>query len=477
MDNQELAFAPAHRLKEMIARKKISVRELTDFFLKRIDAYNPDLNAFLYLNGEEARKQASRSDKNGVEAGKTHPLWGIPTAVPDVVDMKGTPTTLGSILYKEHIFDEDSVEVARLKSDGAVILGKTNVAEFGLCYDTINKLLPPCVNPWNGRYSAGGGAGGNAVAVAAGLIPIALGTDFHGALRMSCSFCGVFGIAPTRGRIPIIRPHLLSFTDKKFYRKGVCSRNVRDMAQMLGVLARRDANNRTCCGSPEENYEARLLEPLGKLKIAWSPDLGFLPVEKRVLNAVEKGANQLEKLGHAIERANLGIDQDVTHHFLHLFSADRYLLVMRSIQDHPQNYGLLSDPIKEWLRMGDKVTGVQYSLAISYMQALEQKLDTLLEEFDMILTPAVPAAPFPLMEPPATLEGKPVPPYVGLWNFLLPFNMSGHPALVVPCGLDDRGMPIGMQIVGRKFSEALMLALAHAYEQAHPMPIVKGFAG
>lgn len=473
MSDNALAFTPAHQLKRMILTKQISVQETTSYFLNRINAKNSELNAFLFIDTHDALACANKVDEMIAKGDASKPLLGLPVVFPDVLAMHNTPMTFGSLIFDNYISQEDAIEIETLKESGTIILGKTNLAEFGLSYDTTNRLRDACRNPWNLKYSPGGGLGGAAVAVAAGLSPFALSTDFMGALRMCSSFCGLPGIMPTRGRIANVRKHLLPFTERMFYRKGVTARCIRDIAMMLNVLAKPDKRDPMCCCEISGDYEKNLSQPSHKLKIAWSPNLDFLPVQKEVVDVVSQGAMQLEAMGHIVEEVKLGFESDLFTHFQHLFSADRYVLLMKHLHANPNKYDLLMDSTKEWLRLGNKVTGAQYSIGITYMSLIENKISTFLQKYDIILTPTVPASPFPIGHPPHIISSKFIHPYLGLWSLLVPFNMSGHPAFTIPCGTSPTGLPIGMQLVGRYFSEGLLLSLAHSYEQAHPFAILK----
>lgn len=462
-DASSLFFLPAHELRRRLINKEISCVELTEQFLNRIDTLNPQFRAYQYVDKEGALKSAHQIDQQSTEV-KT--LAGIPSIIPDVLHMEGTYTTFGSKVFEGHKDQDNSIEVDLLKKAGSVILGKGNVAEFGLSYDTVNYKGEISKNPWNLKYSPGGGGAGTATAVAAGLAALAVATDFNGSLRISANFCGLHGLMPTRGRIPIVRKHLLPFTERMFYRKGLLSRNTRDLALLLNVLAHPDERDPNCCCEVHDDYEKSLENNPKKLKIAYSPHLNFIPVDPVVRKAVESGVDQLRSLGHIVEEVKVPIEKDVLAHFLHLFTTDRYLMVMKYINEHPEVFQLLHDETKRWLKLGNEVTGVQYSLGISYMGELVEALETFFQSYDFILTPSAPLPSFALGQHPLKVDGQPIHPYLGLWSFLIPCNMTGHPALSIPTGEKSKeGIPIGMQLIGRKFSEGLMLAVSHQLEK------------
>lgn len=462
-----LFYQPAHEIRRRLASKEITCVDLTEQFLNRIEKLNPEYRAYQCIDRKGAIKSAKEIDQ-----GKTDNklLAGIPSVIPDVLHMEGTYTTFGSKVFEDHKDLDNSIEVELLKKAGSVILGKGNVAEFGLSYDTVNYKGEISKNPWNLKYSPGGGGAGTATAVSTGLAPLAVATDFNGSLRISASFCGLYGLMPTRGRVPIVRKHLLPFTERMFYRKGILSRNTRDMAMMFNVLAQPDERDPHCCCEVHADYEEFLDDDPKNLRIAYSPNLNFIPVDPVVQQTVASGADQLRQLGHNVEEMKVPIEQDVLAHFMHLFTTDRYLMVMKYIDEHPEVFQLLHDETKGWLKFGHEVTGVQYSLGISYMGELIEALNTFFQTHDFILTPAAPIPSFPLGQHPTEINGEPIHPFVGLWSFLIPCNISGHPAITIPCGLSPDGIPIGMQLIGRKYSEGLMLSLSHQLEK-----IGKGF--
>ena len=464
-EQNSIFYKPAFELRRLIAERSISCTYLTEQFLQRIQKLNPELHAYLFIDTQGALDYAQRVDMELAEGKEPHSLTGVPSIIPDVLHMIGTYTTFGSKVFEEFKDADDSIEVDLLKKSGSVILGKGNIAEFGLSYDTINYKGEMSKNPWNLAFSPGGGGGGTATAVAAGLAALAIATDFNGSLRVSASYCGLHGLMPTRGRVPIVRKHLLPFTERMFYRKGVIARNTRDMAMLLNVLAKPDERDPNSCCEQHSDYEKCLEHHPQKLRIAYTPDFDFIPVDPEVRLAMESGIEQLKALGHHVEEARVPIDRDVLAHFLHLFTADRYLMVMKYIDEHPEVYPLLGNKTKEWLKLGHEVSGVQYSLGISYMGELTEALDDFLQTYDMILTPTSPVPSFPLGSPPSQVNGKDIHPYLGLWGFLIPCNITGHPTLVVPCDQSKQNVPIGMQLIGRQFSEGHLLSLSYQLEK------------
>ena len=295
LSETQLPHLSAIELKSLIEQKKIKSLDLTNLFLKRIEQANPQLNAFLYINTDGAREQSKKIDSLVSQGNFSKPLLGIPVVFPDSLDMQGIPTTFGSLLLKDSIVREDAIEIALIKDAGAVILGKANMAEFGLSYITKNRLGPPCKHPVNPLYTPGGPNGGSAAALASGLAALAMATDFSGSLRLISSFCGLLGLMPTRGRVPTIRKHLLPFTEQVLYRRGVIAKNAFDLALLFQILAQPDSRDHICSRTQEENYQQAIEKEGIKLKIAWSPDLGFLSPEPDVLHCFHEALKLLQK--------------------------------------------------------------------------------------------------------------------------------------------------------------------------------------
>ncbi|MFQ5729861.1 MAG: amidase family protein, partial [Waddliaceae bacterium] len=243
---KDLSDLPAYHLKEWIQQKKITPIEVVDFFLQKIERLNPKLNALLYINDQNAKNYARKFTKLVEGNDFSRPLLGVPLVVPDPLNMKGTPTTYGSLVLEDNICEEDQVEITLLKNAGAIILGKTNMAEFRLSFLTQNHLIGPCHHPSFPEYSPGGPAAGGGAAVVGGLSPLALSVDMGGSLRVNRSFCDLIGLTPTRGRVPTIRSHLLPYSEKMFYRKGIVAKNIRDVTMMLDVISQPDNRDLLC---------------------------------------------------------------------------------------------------------------------------------------------------------------------------------------------------------------------------------------
>ena len=262
MNNEDLAFAPAWQLRDMIASKEVSPVELVDLYLQRIERMNPQLNSYLTVVDDLARSEAVKAEE-AISRGETlGPLHGMPIAIKDLEQTRGIRTTMGSLIHKDFVPDEDSIEVERLRAAGVIILGKTNTPEFGLLGESKNRLGDHCRNPWDTRCTTGGSSGGSAAAIASGLAPLSTGSDSAGSITNPAGFCGVYGIKPTLGRIPcwpLGAPYL-------FTHYGPLTWTVKDAALMLQVTAGHDRRDPMAIREAPPDYLAALEVPLGELK-------------------------------------------------------------------------------------------------------------------------------------------------------------------------------------------------------------------
>ena len=290
--DQEFAFKSATELRQLIASGQVSCVELTELFLRRIDALNPKLNAYLTICGDQAMA-AARNAQDAVQRGDSlGPLHGIPISIKDLEMTNGIPTTLGSVLFQDRTPDIDSVVVERVKAAGAVILGKTNTPEFGLSGTTENKLGDACRNPWDTNRTPGGSSGGAAAALASGLCALATGSDGGGSIRIPASFSGVFGIKPSQGRVPRYGGYGYPAANH-FSQSGPMSRTVADTALLLQALAGPDPRDPTSMREAPPDFSAGLGQGVAGLRLAWSPDLGYAGVDPEVVRVTESAARSL----------------------------------------------------------------------------------------------------------------------------------------------------------------------------------------
>ena len=458
----DLAFTTVHELTHMTRTRRISPRELVALFLQRIAELNPALNAYLAVNEEEATRAAAEAEAAAMRSDPLPPLFGMPVAVKDLEFTRGLRTTGGSLAYREYIPDEDSVVVERLRNAGAIILGKTNTPEFGSYGQTWNRLSDDCRTPWDPTRTSGGSSGGSAAAVAAGLASFATGTDGAGSIRAPSAFCGVYGFKPSFGRIPMhggflgLPPHTCA---------GPLTRSVRDAALVLSVLCGHDARDANSLRQPPPDFLAGLSRPVRGLRVAWSPDLGFAHVDTETRNLAEDAAKDLETMGCLLEAEDPPIDIDLFEVADPVRNADKYAAWGHLLRDRPDD---LTPYVRSVLERGSRVTGEEYSNSLRELERLDARMADFFERFDVLATPTTPVPAYPVRQPPETINGFDVPHYASTTLLTIPWNLTGQPAASLPCGYTDGGLPVGLQIIGRRGHDAGVLRVSRALEQAKP---------
>lgn len=469
MDDNELAFTPAIKLRELVVKKQVSPVEITEKALQRIDRLNPQLNAFLTIAADRALQDAKRAEEDVINKQPLGLLHGIPTSIKDLLDTEGIRTTKGSHIFRDRVPSKDDFLVDRIRRAGAIILGKTNTPEFGHGGGvTENRLGDFCRNPWNPEMVSGASSGGAAVSVAAGMNPIAHGTDGGGSIRVPASFCGIFGIMGTMGRVPRRNTGLISSNPVWFSQDGPLSRTVADAALYLRIMSgpHTQATGKGSLAELEEGFLEHMDSSIKGLKIGWSPNLGSIPVEKDVSVVCEKAAQRFEELGATVEDADFIIDiEEVGETFGVLAATQDYI-----------NYGYLLEEygeemvsyVRHAIVTGKKATAETYALALGRLDRLRQYVDASFSRYDLLITPTLAVAPFPCGYRPEVIDGVKVPKMSGFYSMLYPFNMTGNPSASIPCGFTIDNLPVGLHIVGRRFEEATILNASLAFEEAYP---------
>ena len=464
MNSTDLAFAPAWKVREMIAAKEVSPRELVDLFLDRIDSLDPKLNSYLTVTADLAREQAAEAEaavSRGDELGALH---GVPISIKDLELSKGIRSTMGCYVFRDHVPDEDSVVMERVKNAGAIILGKTNTPEFGQSGTTENLLGDACRNPWNTERTSGGSSGGAGAALIAGLCSLATGSDGGGSIRIPASFCGVYGIKPTQLRVPrygsVGRGPA---TANLFSQSGPMSRTVKDSALLLQVISGHDARDPMSLKAPVPDFMSGLNDGVKGLRIGWTADYGYAPVDPEVLRITEASARNFEAMGASVEEVDVGL-QNPFRAFWTMFSTAAYSSYGHLL-DHDAadltTYGRYS------LEQGRATHGAAVAQALHVVNLVKLRFEELLEEYDLLMSPTMPTVAFKVGEPPKEVDGKGLPPHLGYIPFTFPINMSGQTAASIPCGFSD-GMPVGLHVIGKAGDEATVLRASAAYEEAHP---------
>jgi aspartyl-tRNA(Asn)/glutamyl-tRNA(Gln) amidotransferase subunit A len=460
MSDEGLCYMPANEMASMIRARKISPVEVVDELLLRIERLNPAINAYCAVTADGARLAAREAEKAAVRGNRTGPLHGIPFSVKDLIITKGVPTTLGSKIYEHYVPQEDAPVVERLKNAGAILIGKTNTSEFGWKAVTDNRMFGVTRNPWDLHRTPGGSSGGAGAAVAAGMGPLAVGTDGGGSIRIPSSFCGVFGLKPSFGRVPFYPPS----PNETLIVVGPMSRTVRDVALMLDVMAGPDERDRYSLPCSGSSYLGSLERSVKGLRIAWSPGLGYAPVAREVQEITEKVIRIFEDLGCQVEQADPGFEEPMEV-LETIVSAALYAKWGHSLNE----WGDKMDPgLVRMIRKGKDLTASHLMQAFFRRSDLWEVMRLFFARYDLLLTPTVSVAPFEAgIDAPSEADGE-TTSRRGWYPFTYPFNLTGHPAASVPCGWTRDNLPVGLQIVGRRYDEGTVLRLAAAYEEAAP---------
>lgn len=463
MSEKDLAFTPAWQLKNLLKAKEVSPVELTDLYLRRIEELNPKLNAFITVTADLALAQAKDAERKLARGDSEGLLLGIPICIKDLEITKDIRTTIGSRVFENTVPQQDSVVVERIRKSGAIILGKTNTPEFGLSGTNENLLGDACRNPWNLDRTSGGSSGGSAAALAAGLSPIATATDGGGSIRIPASFCGLYGIKPTLGRVPRVgglgrpSPNLTS-------QSGPITRDVTDAALLLQVMAGYDYRDDIAIREDHTDYLAAMEQVAKRMRVAWSPDLGYAAVDPEVAQLSKKGVEVFQELGCEVEEAGLTLEYPMPS-FLDIFSTNAYASYGHLYHEYGE---LLTDYAKQSLHRGSEVTGADYARAILATQRMRAQVDTVMEKYDLLVTPTMAVSAFPVEQFPEVIAGQEVNPRWDYLPFTPVFNLTGHPAASIPCGFSDDGMPIGLHIIGKRGAETAVLQASAAFEKARP---------
>jgi Asp-tRNA(Asn)/Glu-tRNA(Gln) amidotransferase A subunit family amidase len=468
----DLGFTPATELAVRIRRGDLSPVDVVEYFLDRIERHDDEGNAFVTVCDEQART-AAREAERALETGEAiGPLHGVPVAVKDLTDVAGVPTTFGSKLFADFVPEEDHVVVERLKAAGAIVIGKTNTPEFGRKPMTTNLLHGTTSNPWDPSKTVGGSSGGSAAALAAGLVPLATGSDAAGSLRIPASACGVVSVMADFGRVPIAsRPD--GFVDTHpFTFVGPMARSVEDAALLLDVMSGPDDGDPFGLPSRNGSYVEATRRGIDDLEVAYSPDLGICEVAPPVESVVERAVGDLRRTGATVDRID-GVfeDWETPHDALEVLLQDRYGgMYDNFVRDYDIDLLERREDVTE-----EVVSRVEKALELDALdvrraeRARTEAYDAMrevLSEYDLLVAPTMGLLPFEKETKPTEIDGVPVDPLHG-WALTWPFNLTGNPVTAVPAGVVD-GLPVGLQIVGRQLDDETVVSAAAAYERVRP---------
>lgn len=457
----------AAEIARRVRARELCPVEVVEECLRRIEEENPALNAFVALRAEQALAEA-RALAGAIASGQDPgPLAGVPIGVKDLEDVGGMVTSFGSPLHRANVASADSVQVARLRAAGAVVVGKTNTPEFGYTVVTRNRLYGVTRNPRDPHRTPGGSSGGSAAAVAGGLVPLATGSDTGGSIRLPASYCGCFGLKPSLGRIPLGRfpgpRDLLCMTPMTV--SGPLSRTVEDAALWLDCAAGEHPSDPSSLPRPGGSYAGQLEDLPPRLRIAFSAGPPTVPLQADVRALAEAAARVFEGLGHEVELWPWSLP-DAAEAWSALVDRDFYAQVAADLEgDRGQEVGRGLRALLERVPPFSLPAQLEAQGAVTEVNRV---LWGLFDRYDLLLTPTTPNEAFAAEGPPPTEIGGRPASFLDFLAFTYPFNFSGHPAASVPAGLTASGLPAGLQIIGARHRDHLVLQAARAFERVRP---------
>jgi len=460
MYDTTLCFLTATELGQKIRSGEISAVETMEAHLTQIEKVNPQVNALVTLLPERAMDEARKADEKLVQGGKLGPLHGLPVAHKDLVPTKGIRTTFGSPIFQYFVPEEDALLVERIRNSGGILLGKTNTPAFGAGSQTFNQVFGVTKNPYDLSKTCGGSSGGAAVSVACRMLPFADGSDLGGSLRNPTNFCNVVGFRPSVGRVPSW-PNEAGWNS--FAVDGPIARTVKDTALLLSVLAGPDLRSPICLPESGDVFQQSLERNLKGIRIAWSADLGDLPVDSRVTETLEKQREVFEDLGCIVEEGFP--DFTDADEIFKTFRAWYFELKLASLL--PEHREKMKETVIWNIESGMKLSGPELGRAEVKRTALFHRVREFMQNYDFLALPVSQIPPFPLeQEYVKEINGMKMETYLDWMRSCYYITVTGQPAISVPSGFTDDGLPVGLQLVGRPQDDLGVLQLAYAFEKA-----------
>ena len=446
-----IAYSTIRELGARYRSRELSPVEVTRVLLARIEKLDPALHAFVTLTPERALADA-RAAEEQLRRGDDRPLLGVPVAHKDIYCTRGIRTTGGSALLADWVPDVESTCGRRWQEAGTVLLGKLITHEFAMGLQFPGHRFPPARNPWNVDHIPGGSSSGSGAALAAGLVHGATGSDTGGSIRGPAAFCGIVGLKPTYGRCSRAGVLSLSWT---LDHTGPMARTVEDCALLLQPLAGHDAADPASSRAPVDDYVAGLGRDIKGVRIGVPRNYFFEGIDPDVARAFEESLATLRRLGAEVRDVQIP-SLAATQSFMLILLAEAYAYHERELREHPELYG---EVLRERFQAGGLVTAAEYMQAQRIRSEIQRETAGVLEQVDVLATPTAPK--------PATPYALATDPEFGFpRSNMPPFNITGLPALALPCGFSSTGLPLSLQLAGRAFEEALVLRVGHAYEQA-----------
>jgi len=477
--DNDLCFLPATELAERIRRRDLSPVEVTEAYLRRIEARNPVINAYTLVLGDEAMVAARVAEKAVMAGIPLGPLHGVPVGIKDLDDVAGVPTSMASLAVKNRVPKTSAVAVERLLDAGAIVLGKTNTPEFGHKGITDNLRFGPTSTPWAIGYNSGGSSGGSAAAVADGMAALAQGTDGGGSVRIPASFSGCVGFKPSFGRIPsVTRPDGFLWGHPLVH-IGPLTRTVADAALMARVMAGPHSRDPLSLPDDGTDYVVAVQAPVRKLRVAYAPRLGNFPVDPQVEGVIADAVEVMRR--HGVEVDEVELDFKADHKELAALWVRTISIHYAAIAVYWKKEGIdlmgehaaqLTPQFLAMLEGAYRVSAVEHALDDLLRTGVHDGLEDVFETHDLIVSPTLATPPVKNATDgntigPTSINGETVDPLIG-WCMTYPINYTGHPAISVPAGLTPLGLPVGMQIIGRRHADASVLNMAARFERMQP---------
>jgi aspartyl-tRNA(Asn)/glutamyl-tRNA(Gln) amidotransferase subunit A len=458
--NNELASKSIGELSPLIREKQISPVEVTEAILDRVEKYNPQVNAYIKVNADQAMESAKQAELDIMKGRYRGALHGIPMALKDIFYVKGEVATMGSKIHKDFVADYDATVVSKLKEAGVVFTGTLNMHEYAWGGTNNNPHFGPCRNPWNLETIPGGSSGGSGAAVAADMTIASLGTDTGGSIRIPASFCGIVGLKPTHGRVSKYGVFPLSWSLDHI---GPMTKTVTDAAIIMEVIAGYDKNDPTTIDIPTASYTDYLSEDIKGLVIGINEEYYFKDVDRGVEKWVRDGIETLKAMG--VEVKTVSIPSIKHSYFSEMMTilGEASAIHHNNLKKRSQDFG---EDVRLSLELGEIPSAVDYVQAQQMRRNLIHDFDQVFKSIDLLIAPTIPFTAPIIGQATTMINDQKTSVFDNLIRFQSPSNLTGLPSLTLPCGL-SKGMPVGMQLIGKAFREEILLKVAYAFERSH----------
>ena len=459
-DTPDICFLTASEMADLIRRKKLSAHEVMAAHLKQIERVNPKVNAIVTLTAEQAVENARKADEAQARGSRLGPLHGLPVAHKDLFDTAGVRTTYGSRIFKDHVPKQDTLIVERITKAGAISVGKSNTPEFGAGSQTFNEVFGATRNPYDLTKTCGGSSGGAAVSLACAMVPIADGSDSGGSLRNPPAFCNVVGMRVSPGRVPTEAQGNAWSTVAV---RGPLARTVSDVALLLSAMAGPDDRCPISITEPGSRFGQKLERNFKGVHIAWFKDMGGIPFDSRILKIVNAQRKVFADLGCVVDEAEP--DWTGAHESYDTLRAWGY--ATSQAENVRLHRDLVKDTIQWEVERGSKLSAADVSRALAQRSLAWDNIRRFQGKYEYFITPTTQVLPFDVTQPyPVEIEGVKMSTYIEWQKSCILISALENPAISVPCGFTDSGLPVGLQIVGRHRDDWSVLQLAYAFERA-----------